>query len=112
MPCSPDGALTRRRLRARRGEELDRLRGPRLWASMALECADVATPLLRAFWTRLGGGVSWLLVSFIGRALGLVWAGISMSLSSVRPGADPGSRNRGAGAGSAPRGPAQAGAWY
>lgn len=86
---------------------MGRLKGLRLWVSVVLEAGDVALPLIRAFWQRLGQAVSWLLVSLVGRALGLIWAGISMSMHGARQ-RDGSARRRSA---SKPGGPWPREAW-
>ena len=103
-----DGGVVARRLAGRRGDELGRLRGARLWVSVALEAGDVALPLLRALWGRLGEAASWLLVGLVGRALGLVWAGIRQASRGA------GGRGRGAGGGAGPGGEGAGGAspWH
>lgn len=60
-------------------QELDDLRGWRSAVSFMLEFGDVATPLLRSLFSRLSAAVSWLLVTLIGRSLGLVFRGVRES---------------------------------
>jgi uncharacterized membrane protein required for colicin V production len=47
---------------------------------MALEFADVAAPVLNALLAKLGDWISFLLVTMIGRSLGLIYKGIKQSL--------------------------------
>lgn len=61
-------------------QELEQLKGWRYVVSLALELTDVLTPLLRLFVSRLSDAVSWLLVTLIGRSLGLVYRGVLQSL--------------------------------
>ena len=63
----------------RRMQELDDLKGWRRAVSILLEFGDIATPLLRSLASRLGAAVSWLLVTLIGRSLGLVFRGVRES---------------------------------
>ena len=67
-------------------QELDDLTGWRSWVSFLLELGDVATPLLRSLLSRLSAAVSWLLVTLIGRSLGLVFRGVRESVRGNRRG--------------------------
>ena len=60
-------------------QELDDLKGWRGAVSFVLEFGDVAMPLLRSLFSRLSAAVSWLLVTLIGRSLGLVFRGVRES---------------------------------
>ena len=71
------------RVRHSRKRELRALQGIPLAVTLFLEAQDVAAPILRDVLQRLGGLVSFLLVSLIGRSLGLVYRGI---LESARQG--------------------------
>lgn len=62
-------------------QELEKLQGLKYLYSLLLEALDVATPVLSAMLTRAGNAVSWLLVTLIGRSLGLVYRGVKQSLS-------------------------------
>ena len=79
--CSTTGYLYYTAIGCTRASELDRLEGLPRTVSMAVEACDVALPLVKALWQRLGDALSWLLVSMVGRGLGLVWRGIRMSMS-------------------------------
>jgi len=77
------GGLAAVRVRHSRKRELRALGGVPLAVTLFLEAQDVAAPILRDVLERLGGLVSFLLVSLIGRSLGLVYRGI---LESARQG--------------------------
>lgn len=62
-------------------QEMSMLTGWRLSVSIVLEALDAVTPLLSAFFNRLGDLVSFLLVSLVGRALGLIFKGVKSSLT-------------------------------
>ncbi len=62
-------------------QELDDLKGWRGAVSFVLEFGDIAAPLLRSLFSRLGAAVSWLLVTLIGRSLGLVFRGVRESFA-------------------------------
>jgi hypothetical protein len=64
----------------RRSAELSRLRGLRYAVSLALEAADVAVPVLHAGWTRLSAVLTYILVHWLGKALGMVWRGVLSGL--------------------------------
>eukprot|EP00884_Botryococcus_braunii_P000022 jgi/Botrbrau1/1001/Bobra.114_1s0039.1 len=76
----PGGQILRRSLPGRRAAELESLQGWRYLLSLILEALDVATPLVSAMLARAGAALSWLLVTFIGRSLGLVYRGVRQSL--------------------------------
>ncbi|MCO5550658.1 hypothetical protein L7F22_004147 [Adiantum nelumboides] len=65
---------------ARRARELRRLTGWRYYFSLYLEFSDICGPLLRTVATKLGEGISFLLVTLIGRSLGLIYRGICQSI--------------------------------
>jgi Protein of unknown function (DUF3685) len=71
-----------RKVRVRRTGELNALSGWRSHLCTAMEMADVVAPLAAAILDRVSRTVSWLLVSLIGRGLGLVYRGIRESMSS------------------------------
>ncbi|KAK3264262.1 hypothetical protein CYMTET_26989 [Cymbomonas tetramitiformis] len=74
------GQFTRRQLPASRHEELQQLHGwPRKF-SIILEAADVLIPAVTMLGKMLGNAVSWFLVRFIGRSLGLIYRGVQQSL--------------------------------
>lgn len=76
---SSGGILTTRSVPFKRAQELSALRGARYATALVLEAADMAAPFLREFWRRASAGVVWLLVSIIGRAVGLIYLGIKKS---------------------------------
>ena len=49
--------------------------------SLSLELGDFAVPLLHSVFARVSAAVSWLLVTLIGRSLGLVFRGVRESLA-------------------------------
>jgi len=77
----PDGGLLRRRLPMSRQDELGQLTGWRQGFSVTLEVADVIIPLIRSTAQRIGEAMSYILVTLIGRSLGLVYKGIKQSVS-------------------------------
>lgn len=68
------------KLPARRVRELRALSGWRYYFSLYLEFSDICGPLLNKVLTKLGEGLSFLLVILIGRSLGLVYRGICQSV--------------------------------
>lgn len=68
-------------LQMKRTKALRALSGWRYYYSIFLEFSDVMGPLIRELLTRLGRGISFLLVSLIGRSLGLIYRGIRQSIS-------------------------------
>jgi hypothetical protein len=52
-----------------------------------LEAADVVGPLLKRVGTKFGDLISWLLVTLIGRSLGLVARGVRQSVTPGGAGA-------------------------
>lgn len=68
------------KLSARRVRELRALKGWRYYFSLYLEFSDICGPLLRTVVTKLGEGISFLLVILIGRSLGLIYRGIRQSV--------------------------------
>ena len=61
-------------------QELEALKGWQQLLSLGMEAVDFAVPLLRRAGQQMGEAVSWLLVRFLGRALGLLFRGIRQSL--------------------------------
>ena len=51
--------------------------------SVLLEAADVVGPLLKRAGRRIGDIISWLLVTLIGRSLGLVARGVQQSVAAL-----------------------------
>lgn len=68
------------KLPVRRVRELRALSGWRYYYSLFLEFSDICGPLLRTVVTKLGEGISFLLVILIGRSLGLIYRGICQSV--------------------------------
>jgi hypothetical protein len=79
----PGGALLRREVPVSRRAELDAMTGLRRTVCLLLEAADVVGPLLKRLGTRLGDLLSFLLVSLIGRSLGLVARGVRQSVGGA-----------------------------
>ncbi|GAQ82670.1 hypothetical protein KFL_001190130 [Klebsormidium nitens] len=69
-----------RSMPCRRIAELRRLGGWQLRYSMILEFLDVAAPILNGLLMKMGDWISFLLVTMIGRSLGLIYKGIKQSL--------------------------------
>lgn len=67
-------------LPVRRTKELRALSGWRYYYSIFLEFSDIMGPLVRELLNKLGSGISFLLVSLIGRSLGLIYRGIRQSV--------------------------------
>ncbi|XP_024531164.1 uncharacterized protein LOC9632184 isoform X1 [Selaginella moellendorffii] len=67
-------------VRVRRSKELKALSGWRYYYSLYMEFSDVVGPLLRILVTKLGQGLSFLLVCLIGRSFGLIYQGIRQSV--------------------------------
>ncbi|GAB4537988.1 MAG: DUF3685 domain-containing protein [Pleurocapsa sp.] len=61
---------------APRKQELDRLQGIPLWATIAIETRDAIAPRLRAIFSFAGSGVVFILTQVIGKGLGLIAKGI------------------------------------
>eukprot|EP01018_Ginkgo_biloba_P026943 Gb_32290 [translate_table: standard] len=76
-----DIVMSRLRLPIKRTKELRTLSGWRYYYSLYLEFSDIMGPLVRALLSRVGKGISFLLVSLIGRSLGLIYQGIRQSIS-------------------------------
>ncbi|KAI5064325.1 hypothetical protein GOP47_0020995 [Adiantum capillus-veneris] len=72
--------IERYKLFARRARALRALTGWRYYFSLYLEFSDICGPLLRTVVTKLGEGISFLLVTLIGRSLGLIYRGIRQSI--------------------------------
>jgi len=62
-------------------QDLLRLEGWRLGMSYILEAVDAIEPLVKVFFGRLGKVISFLLVTLIGRSIGLVLKGIQSSIN-------------------------------
>eukprot|EP00898_Chlorokybus_atmophyticus_P008601 jgi/Chlat1/8742/Chrsp9S08568 len=72
--------LIQRYLPVRRIEELQAFTGWKLLVSISLEAADILWPLARSLFAKASNAASFLLVSLIGRSLGLIFKGIRQSL--------------------------------
>ena len=79
--------LITRRLFVRRARELNSLSGWQTRMSTAMEIGDVVAPLLSRLFARVSRFVSWLLVSLVGRGLGLIYKGVRESLRGGGSGA-------------------------
>ncbi|RZC87330.1 hypothetical protein C5167_041382 [Papaver somniferum] len=64
----------------KRTEELRALTGWRYYFSLFLEFSDISMPLVKAIFGKVSSAISFLLVSLIGRSLGLIYRGIRQSL--------------------------------
>lgn len=73
--------LVTRPLHAKRADELNKLSGWRAALSTMMEIGDVIAPMVAGVADRLSDLVSWLLVSLIGRGLGLIYKGVRQSLA-------------------------------
>jgi hypothetical protein len=65
----------------RRAAELNALSGWRATLSTCMELGDVLGPLFAGLADRVSAFLSWLLVSLIGRGLGLIYRGVKQSMS-------------------------------
>lgn len=82
VPKQGGGLLSTVAVPMKRTEELRNLTGLRFTVSLFLEASDLLSPLLNAFWRSALAGGAWLLVQFVGRALGLIWKGIKLSFDT------------------------------
>ncbi|XP_050206536.1 uncharacterized protein LOC126656095 isoform X2 [Mercurialis annua] len=64
----------------KRTKELRALTGWRYYFSLYLELSDIGMPLVRGVINKVSSGISFFLVSLIGRSLGLIYTGIRQSL--------------------------------
>ncbi|KAL2336717.1 hypothetical protein Fmac_011163 [Flemingia macrophylla] len=64
----------------KRTKELRTLTGWRYYFSLFLELSDITMPIIRAVIDKVSDGISFFLVSLIGRSLGLIYTGIRQSL--------------------------------
>ena len=83
-----DGNLVTRRVSINRHSELAQVKGVRLIVSMFLEFADVVVPVAQSALRSVKDFSSWLLVTLIGRSLGLVYRGIRESMNGNANGND------------------------
>lgn len=67
-------------INVKRTKELRALDGWRYYFSLFLELADITMPLIRTLFAKVSDAISFLLVSLIGRSLGLIYTGIRQSL--------------------------------
>ncbi len=83
-----DGNIVTRRVSINRHSELAQVKGVRLIVSMFLEFADVVVPVAQSALRSVKEFSSWLLVTLIGRSLGLVYRGIRESMNGNANGND------------------------
>ena len=91
MGVDAQGNVVTRKISVCRHSELARVTGARMLMSMFLEFSDVVVPVARSALNNVKNFTSWLLVTLIGRSLGLVYRGIKESVN--------GSGDRGGGGG-------------
>mmetsp|Transcript_655 Transcript_655/g.2563 ORF Transcript_655/g.2563 Transcript_655/m.2563 type:complete len:474 (-) Transcript_655:1887-3308(-) len=77
-----NGELVTRKIHVCRQPELQEVKGLRLAVSMVIEVADVCLPIAKSALNNCSRVASWLLVTLIGRSLGLVYRGIKESMGS------------------------------
>ena len=94
MGVNAAGNVVTRKISVCRHSELARVTGARMLMSMFLEFADVIVPVARAALNNVKNFTSWLLVTLIGRSLGLVYRGIKESMNGTGNGN--GNKNGGA----------------
>ncbi|CAN0915462.1 hypothetical protein LINGRAHAP2_LOCUS29144 [Linum grandiflorum] len=68
------------RMPAKRTKELRALIGWRYYYSLYLELYDIGLPMARTVIDKISNGISFFLVTLIGRSLGLIYSGIRQSL--------------------------------
>ena len=83
MGVDAAGNVVTRKISVCRHSELARVTGARMLMSMFLEFADVIVPVARAALNNVKNFTSWLLVTLIGRSLGLVYRGIKESMNGT-----------------------------
>ena len=83
MGVNAAGNVVTRKISVCRHSELARVTGARMLMSMFLEFADVIVPVARAALNNVKNFTSWLLVTLIGRSLGLVYRGIKESMNGT-----------------------------
>ena len=81
MGLDASGEIVTRRISICRHSELDQVRGARMLMSMFLEVADIVVPIAKSTLNNVKNFSSWLLVTLIGRSLGLVYRGIKDSMN-------------------------------
>lgn len=81
MGLDASGEIVTRRISICRHSELDQVRGARMLMSMFLEIADIVVPIAKSTLNNVKNFSSWLLVTLIGRSLGLVYRGIRESMN-------------------------------
>ena len=81
MGVDEAGDIVTRRISICRHSELDQVRGARMLMSMFLEVADIVVPIAKSTLNNVKNFSSWLLVTLIGRSLGLVYRGIKDSMN-------------------------------
>ena len=81
MGLDASGEIVTRRISICRHSELDQVRGARMLMSMFLEVADIVVPIAKSTLNNAKNFSSWLLVTLIGRSLGLVYRGIKDSMN-------------------------------
>ena len=94
MGVNAAGNVVTRKISVCRHSELARVTGARMLMSMFLEFSDVVVPVARAALNNVKNFTSWLLVTLIGRSLGLVYRGIKESMNGTGNGN--GNKNGGA----------------
>jgi len=83
MGVDAAGNVVTRKISVCRHSELARVTGARMLMSMFLEFSDVVVPVARAALNNVKNFTSWLLVTLIGRSLGLVYRGIKESMNGT-----------------------------
>ena len=81
MGVDSNGVVVSRKISVCRHSELAKVTGARQLMSMFLEFSDVVVPVARAALNNVKNFTSWLLVTLIGRSLGLVYRGIKESMN-------------------------------
>ena len=81
MGLDANGDIVTRRISICRHTELAQVRGLKMIVSMFLEFADVVVPVAQSALNNAKQFSSWLLVTLIGRSLGLVYRGIKESMN-------------------------------
>lgn len=66
----------------RRSQELSTLAGLRYAVSLMMEAMDIIAPLTVILWTKASQVVTWVLVHWLGKGIGLLWQGIRAGVRS------------------------------
>ena len=94
MGFDANGNVVVRKISVCRHSELARVTGAQMLMSMFLEFSDVVVPVAQSALNNVKNFTSWLLVTLIGRSLGLVYRGIKESMNGSNNGTNNGGSAR------------------